>query len=246
MFKLSFVIPTYHREANLRRVLSSLVFQTDRDFEVIVADDGSTDTTALMVRQQADRLPIKYFWHKNSGYGLAMMRNKGAALRAKDTTHIWWLDADVVLCKDAVAQARILCEKNPDVVLAGRYDWMHDHPLPVECGANYWEEFSKLPFRPDHRERRFATQETQTFYEGGVIGANIVCPVKWWITRGFDETIIGGGEDGEFSYHLQEQGAPVIFSTATRGLHMWHPRAATAENSMAVRLIRTRYLGMKE
>jgi len=243
---LSFVIPTYERVANLRRVLSSLIFQTDRDFEVIVSDDGSTDGTAAMVRQQAERLPIKYFWHKHQGYRLAMVRNRGAALRDKKTTHVWFLDSDVVLPKDAVAQAKNIYAKHPDVVLAGKYDWMHEHPWPVECGPNYWEEFSKLPFRPDHRKQAFDNETIHTFYEGGVIGANILCPVKWLLKRGFDENIIGGGEDGEFSYHLQEQGAPVIFSSATRGLHMWHPRDPAGDNSMALHIIRTRYLGMDE
>lgn len=244
MFKLSFVISSYNREANLRRVLSSLVFQTDRDFEVIVADDGSTDGTAAMVRKMAERLPIKYFWHKNRGYRLSAVRNTGASLRAKGTTHVWWLDSDVVLPKDAVAQAKKICAKHPDAVLAGRYDWMHKHRWPIECGPNYWEEFTKLPFRADHRKKSFDNETVYTFYEGGVIGANILCPIKW-LARGFDESIMTGGEDGEFSYHLQEQGAPVIFSSAIGGLHMWHPVVPGRDDSTALKIIKERYLDGK-
>lgn len=246
--KISFVIPTHDREANLRRVLTSLTFQQDSDFEVIVADDGGTDATPSLICEMAGRLSLKYYWHGHQGYRLALVRNRGALLREKTTTHVWFLDCDIILREDGIAQARKMIAEHPDAVLAGRYDWLDEYPWPHECGPNYWEELSKLPFRPDHRVTRgvsFDDKTVYTVYEGGVLGANILCPVKWLLKRGFDETIIGGGQDGEFSYHLQEQGAPVIYSSAIRGLHLWHPFNTARNNKMAVKLIRTRYLGME-
>jgi len=241
---LSFVIPTYNREANLRRVLSSLTFQTDRDFEVIVADDGSTDGTPALVREWAKKLPVKYFWHKHQDYRLALVRNMGAQLRANDATHIWFLDSDVILRQDAVALARKIVEEHPDAVLSGQYDWLNKYAWPYECGSDYWKLFSGLLFRPDHRVTRglvFDDETVRTDYEGSVLGANILCPVKWLLKRGFDETIIGGGQDGEFSYYLQSQGAPVIFSSLIRGLHLWHT-ITPHPNTAAVKLIHERYL----
>ncbi len=238
----SFVIPTHEREANLRRVLSALTFQTDDDFEVIVADDGSTDGTAAMVREMAERLPLKYCWNRHEGARSALARSLGTKLRDKKATHVWFLDSDIVIPKDAVAQAKKIIAKHPDAVLSGRYDWLNKYVWPYECGADYWEMFSALLFEPDHRTVSFDNETVHTHYGCVILGGNVVCPVRWLRERAFDETIIGGGQDGEFSYYLQSLGAPLVFSDTIRGLHMWHPlNRLLRDTSMALKLIRARY-----
>lgn len=69
--------PTFDRAHTLPRVFESLKAQSFRDFEWIVVDDGSADGTADLVEnwQQGSPFPIRYFWQKNSGMGVAL--NKG-------------------------------------------------------------------------------------------------------------------------------------------------------------------------
>ncbi len=43
--KVSVIIPTYNREATLKRAVESVLNQTYTDFELIIVDDGSTDNT---------------------------------------------------------------------------------------------------------------------------------------------------------------------------------------------------------
>ena len=59
---ISVITPTYNRANTLHRVYDSLVGQTNRDFEWIVVDDGSTDNTAEQVKiyQQKANFVIKY------------------------------------------------------------------------------------------------------------------------------------------------------------------------------------------
>lgn len=74
---LSVVICTYNRAGLLEMTLDSLLNQTmDRDkYEIVVIDDGSSDDTKKCVESFAGRLPLRYFYQKNSG--LAAAKNHG-------------------------------------------------------------------------------------------------------------------------------------------------------------------------
>lgn len=80
--KASIVIPTYNRAGLLRRTLASLARQTgaDGDFEVIVADDGSSDDTAAVAGSFGGPFPLRYYHQADEGYRAAAARNGGARL----------------------------------------------------------------------------------------------------------------------------------------------------------------------
>lgn len=109
---LSLIIPVYNRPEELRELLASLAGQTDRDFEVIVVEDGSTETSESVVRTfQADAQPadgasplpaIRYHSKPNTGPGLS--RNEGAALAQGD--FFVFLDSDCVLPAGYVAAVK--------------------------------------------------------------------------------------------------------------------------------------------
>ena len=52
--KVSVIIPTYNREATLKRAVESVLNQTYTDFELIIVDDGSTDNTRQLVENIHD------------------------------------------------------------------------------------------------------------------------------------------------------------------------------------------------
>ncbi len=64
---------TYNRADTLHRVFESLQAQTLRDFEWLIADDGSSDHTRSLVEQwqQTADFPIRYFWQPNQGKHVA-------------------------------------------------------------------------------------------------------------------------------------------------------------------------------
>jgi len=65
--RVSVVVVTYMRAAQIGRCLESLVAQTFKDFEVLVCDDGSTDETATVVERYKGVLNLSYHWEQNSG-----------------------------------------------------------------------------------------------------------------------------------------------------------------------------------
>jgi glycosyltransferase involved in cell wall biosynthesis len=78
----SVVIPTYNRSDKLRKTLETMTEQ-DVDpsrFEVIVADDGSSDDTVDVARSFAGRLRLKYYFQEDKGFRAGAARNGGARL----------------------------------------------------------------------------------------------------------------------------------------------------------------------
>ena len=71
----SIIIPLYNRPQEIKELLESLTFQTYKDFEVLVLEDGSINDAADIVKTFEDKLNVRYFVKKNEGQGFT--RNYG-------------------------------------------------------------------------------------------------------------------------------------------------------------------------
>lgn len=89
---LSLVITTYNRSAVLERLLGALDAEPDRNFQVVVAIDGSTDDTEAMLARQTRGYDLKWVNTHCPGYGLAVARNAG--ILAADGKVVAVLDDD--------------------------------------------------------------------------------------------------------------------------------------------------------
>ncbi|MFD0201037.1 MULTISPECIES: glycosyltransferase [Saccharothrix] len=80
--RVSVVIPTYNRAGMLRTTLEHLTRQhlPVEEFEVVVADDGSSDDTRAVVESFAERLRLKYYHQPDLGFRAGAARNGGARL----------------------------------------------------------------------------------------------------------------------------------------------------------------------
>lgn len=78
---ISVIVPVYNLENYIVRTLDSILSQTYKNIEVIVVDDGSTDSSAKIIDDYADlyRDVIKILHIKNSGVSVARMKGVLAA-----------------------------------------------------------------------------------------------------------------------------------------------------------------------
>ena len=108
---ISVIVTTYNREDALEAVLSALSGQTDREFEVVVADDGSRPTTAALIERWKGRLgvPLSHAWQADRGFRAAEIRNR--ALLAARGDYCIFLDGDCIARADFVATHRRLAER---------------------------------------------------------------------------------------------------------------------------------------
>ena len=110
MTRLAVVVTTYNRPDALDRVLSAYLSQEDRDIELLVADDGSTDETRSVVARFAERaaFPVRHVWHEDLGFRAGAIRNR--AIAATDAAYIVFTDGDCVPLSGFVASHRALAE----------------------------------------------------------------------------------------------------------------------------------------
>jgi len=95
MAKLSVIVPAYNREQVVRETVDSVLGQTERDLEVIVVDDGSTDSTGEVVKGIGDER-VRYFRKENGG--AASARNLGLSKAGGE--YVAFLDSDDVWPED--------------------------------------------------------------------------------------------------------------------------------------------------
>lgn len=107
---ISVIVATYNRPDALDAVLRGLSRQTDRSFEIVVADDGSGPETAQLIKRRAGAtdVPITHVWHEDRGFRLAEIRNR-AILRSRGAYCIF-LDGDCIPRASFVAAHRRLAE----------------------------------------------------------------------------------------------------------------------------------------
>lgn len=97
--RISIVIPIYNVEEYLKRCLDSVKNQTYKNFQVILVNDGSTDSSAQIATEfVADDNRFRLIHQENKG--LSGARNTG--LKEADGDYVFYLDSDDILVQDAL------------------------------------------------------------------------------------------------------------------------------------------------
>lgn len=239
---ISVIVTTYNRADALDAALRALAGQTDRNFEIIVADDGSGPDTARVIENWASRLPIpvKHIWQENKGFRGAEIRNRGIGASSGD--YCIFLDGDCLAHADFVAAHRRLAEPGwfvagnrlllsrglTEAVLAQRLearDWgiasfMRER---LRGGVNRLLPALHLPLGP---LRKIHSQE----WEGAKTCNLAVARRDLDRIDGFDARYRGWGrEDSDLVVRLLHAGVRRKDGRfATGVLHLWHPEADRA------------------
>jgi glycosyltransferase involved in cell wall biosynthesis len=100
--RISVIVSTYNSEAWLQKVLWGFNCQTFRDFEVVIADDGSGAPTADLLEQMQKEVfyPIVHVWQEDDGFQKSRILNKAVVACAAD--YIIMTDGDCIPREDFV------------------------------------------------------------------------------------------------------------------------------------------------
>ncbi len=109
---ISVIIPVYNREGFIARSIESVLSQTLKPFEIIVVDDGSTDSTPDILRTYHDK--IKVFSQDNGGVSKA--RNLG--IKQARGKWICLLDSDDIWHPTKLAQQRAYHDSFPSIMIS--------------------------------------------------------------------------------------------------------------------------------
>lgn len=116
--RLSVIVSTYNKPRDLERVLWGYAAQTRRDFELLVADDGSgPETAAAIDRVRASGLEVVHVWHADRGFRKSEIMNR--AIVASTGDYLLFTDGDSIPRADLVATHYALAR--PGRYLGGGY-----------------------------------------------------------------------------------------------------------------------------
>lgn len=107
---VSVVVPAHNAGQWIGETLSSILAQTMLPVQVIVIDDGSTDSTADVVRSFGTR--VQYAYQENAGAGAA--RNLGLTLAIGE--YVAFLDADDLWLPEKIEKQLLLFKNQPDLM----------------------------------------------------------------------------------------------------------------------------------
>lgn len=129
----SIIVPVYNRPDEVADLLESLAVQSDRGFEIILVEDGSTVPCRPQADAYSDRLRLKYYYKDNEGRSIA--RNYGI-VRA-DGDFFVFVDSDCVLPPEYIASLRAALTAHPETDCFGGPDAAHDSFTDTQKAINY-------------------------------------------------------------------------------------------------------------
>lgn len=229
--KVSLIITTYNNAPALEKVADSALRQTRYPDEVLIADDGSGDETALVVRSFAQRapFPVVHVWQEDRGFRAAKIRNQAIARASGD--YLILLDGDCVMNRHFIADHVGLAEKG--CFIQGKRIHVNkkavvsfepgdtDSPLALLRMAltgriTNSHHLLRLPHYQGFKNKKLKGIKScnMSFFKSDVVAVN-----------GFNEDFEGwGNEDSElvcrfFKYGLFKKVHPFMAVC----FHLWHP-----------------------
>lgn len=251
---ISVVVTTFNRSDALDLVLHGLAQQDDKGFEVIVADDGSSQMhqDAVWAAVAEYGLPVIHVWHPDIGFTASLVRNRGVSLARGD--YIVFLDGDCIPDIDFVRQHRRLMERGcfvngSRVLLSESFtrEVITGSVFVQDGSARFWlrrriagdaSKLSSLLRLPD-----FSFRKQRNFVWRGIRSCNMgVWRSDFEAINGFDESFVGWGhEDADFVLRLHNFG--VVRKNgfcATEVYHLWHPESSRIRESINADRVRDR------
>jgi len=250
---ISILLATYNWPQALKLCLESLATQTDRQFEIIIADDGSTESTkhVIEVFQAANEIPITHLWQEDQGFRKTKILNQ--AIAAAHGSYLIFLDGDCIVQPDFVANHRALAQSG--FLVTGSRVLLNEKFTQELLTWPSWNfacfSAKLLPKRLSGEINKYwplkikfgngAWRDYKKFVWRRIKGCNMAC----WKSdaesiNGFDETMTGWGhEDADFVFRLQRHHIQrKSGSWSTEVLHLFHPindQSNAAENARRVR-----------
>ncbi len=227
--KTSLIITTYNRKDALEIVLLSVMNLTEPPDEIIIADDGSgADTRAVVESFQLRlKIPLKYCWHEDEGFRLAMIRNKAIAMA--EHPYLIMIDGDMVMPPKFVSDHKAAAWRGR-FIQGSRV--MLNEKATAETIANRTATFGFFSRGILNRKNTLRGKLLSlifSHYSGNIYrvrGANM----SFWKedlvrVNGFNEDFTGWGrEDSEFVARMQNCGIRKFhLKFAGFAYHLYHP-----------------------
>ncbi len=252
---LTVIFTTYNAPAWLEKTLWGFHFQRHRDFEIIIADDGSTQETADTIQRmrEATGMTIRHVWHEDNGFRKCEILNK-AILHAR-YDYLVFTDGDCIPRSDFLDQH--IARARPGLFLTGsaiRLPMSTSETISIDdiqtgrCFKWDWLRENGLPITQRNLKIRVSPAWARFLNRLPTARANFMgCNASAWkqdviAVNGFDHRFQWGGLDRELGVRLKNNGIRaerVRFSAHV--LHLDHKRGYADKSIAATNRARRRH-----
>jgi len=243
----SVIFTTYNHPKWLEKTLWGFSAQSYRDFEIIVADDGSSDETRAVIEslQAQIDIPIRHVWQEDDGFQKCRIMNK--AIVESRGEYLIFTDGDCIPHPDFIKNHVELSAEN--TMLSGGYFKL---PLDVSRAITKQDILAGNSTRPGWLLKHgvdFTPKISKLFSHpllGAILDAFTITRATWnghssstWkklviATNGFDERMQYGGQDREFGERLVNMGIkPRQVRYRCSCVHLDHGRGYARPESIA-------------
>ncbi|MDC0637224.1 MAG: glycosyltransferase family 2 protein [Flavobacteriaceae bacterium] len=245
--EISVVISTYNALPWLKKVLWGYAVQSFQDFELVIADDGSTEDTAQFIQEFAKTVSfdVLHVWQEDNGFQKSQILNK--ALEACNASYVVMSDGDCIPRKDFLAVHQRY--RAPGYFLSGGYFML---PMSTSTIIDQAAIESGLCFTKDwlmanDLKASFKLRKlTSGAFMAKILNAVTPTNASWnghnasgWkkdllAINGFDQRMQYGGQDRELGERLINLGIKskqIRYSAIC--IHLDHPRGYKNEASIA-------------
>lgn len=223
-FKCGIVVPVGpNRGENVALMLKYLAELTVTPEVVVLVLDGPEASAAAPPLAsfpfRVGVINLRYQHHP----GLEQPRNVGLremVERMPEITHAWFLDSDIIVTPEALAQYEIAFHiAGEPTIMVGPYDWLDGtvrEPMPELRNDPRWVSFDE--YDPTYISRERLNDGLACF------GGNLVWPVNEFKRVGgfWNDIHHGRCEDGELGLRAVAEGVPISFVKKARGWHLAH------------------------
>lgn len=211
MKQVSVIIPCYNVASYIEQCLDSVLGQTYQNLDIVVVDDGSTDTTLGMLKEYQKKDTRIRIVSKENG-GLASARNAGLAVATG--TYFILLDSDDVMMSEKVATQVAWMENTTcDVMYSDLY--------------HFWDGTSAI-YRLDIPE--LSHDQYEGLLKGNHINPNTICMNRSVYERigGFDESL-RSAEDWEYWLRIAQAGINIGYLSKPLTLYRMRTNSLSAD-----------------
>ena len=236
--EVALIVSTYQRPRHLRLALTSIALQqaVSGKFELVITDDGSTDTTFELVEQYAATVdfPVTLTTHKHGTFQLAKCRNEGVA--ASTARYLIFTDGDLILPSDFIFQ-HLKRRRNKTAFSGESYRLAEEASAGIDEDAVRSGTYRSLVSPADRARVRKVARRARWHAlirhpnRPRLIGWNVgIWRSDYELVNGYDERFQGWGcEDDDLTHRLRGVGVRTRWINRwTCAYHVWHPRDATA------------------
>jgi len=238
---VSVIVNVYKQSNFFRLCLQSLRNQTFKDFEVIVADDGSGKEVEDVIREFKNDLMLRHIWQEDKGFRKALILNKAAKMASGEK--LFFIDGDILvhprgigimneeLLRGQYVTSRVvrISKKLRDRIIEGKYtsekifafpfivsltrDWLFGKTRFMEYGILLQEPFASF----------FQSLKKSKQVFGGCWA---IFKSNFEVVNGYDNSYIGyGHEDFDIGWRLHWAGiASKLVTNRLVMLHLYHKK----------------------